>query len=387
MQQGSFMINSLTDLQGLCTRMESSSEIALDTEFISGKYPDTVLCVVQVGFDNNDTFLIDPLAFDDLSALNPILESKDIVKIMHDAGQDLCLIANRSGAVPQNIFDVKLAARLLGSGTYYSLQEIVNTFLDIRLSKKYQWSDWLRRPLSKAQVRYAKLDVQYLHQIRRALLSEARKMGRQSWVQSEMLLYNYPEFYTPLTGPEKVLRLSGAYGLNPTQRAVVAAVVNWRTYTSQTLLMHPKKLLKDADILRLAQRECIDVGSVQKACPKLPRQYHAKIAKRVEKALKTPDHDCPRSLAKRPLTSLDYAKVHLMKSVVAARAHEYAIDPDLIGASSKMIDFVLDPEHPPKVFLDGWRWDIIGADLMDMIHGRCSIEIHDGVPTVVRPHQ
>ncbi|MCY4000312.1 MAG: hypothetical protein OXF84_05840 [Bacteroidetes bacterium] len=379
------MITSIQELQDLCARMESSSEIALDTEFISGRYPDPVLCVVQVGFDNSDTFLIDALAFDDLSALSQVLESHDIVKIMHDAGQDLCLIANRSGAVPQNIFDVKRAARLLGAGMYYSLQEIVNTFLGIRLSKKHQWSDWLQRPLSKAQIRYAKLDVQYLHQIRDGLLSRAHKMGRQSWIQSEMLLYNDPVFYTPLTSAEKVLRLSAAYGLRPAQRAAVASVVNWRTHVSETRSIHPKKLLKDVDILRVAHRECVDIESVRKACPGLPRQYHPTIAQRVEKALKTPDHQCPPSLAKRPLTSLDHAKVHLMQSLVALRAHEHAIEPDLIGSSSKMRDFVLDPEHPPKVFLDGWRREIIGVDLMDMIQGRCSIEIQDGVPTVVRP--
>jgi len=379
------MIDSPKDLRDLCMRMESSSEIALDTEFISGKYTETILSVVQVGLDNNDTFLIDALACDDLSDLKPVLERSDTVKIMHDASQDLGLISKSSGAIPQNIFDVKLAARLLGAGTYYSLQEIVNTFLSIHLSKKHQRSNWLRRPLSKAQVKYAKLDVQYLHQIRRALLRKAQKMSRLSWIQSEMLLYNSPDFYTSFSDAEKILRLSGAYGLNPSQRAVVFAVVDWRAQISRQLIIQPRKMLKDADILRLAHRECVEDASVGKACPRLPRRYHAEVAKRIEDALRTPDHNCPPPLANRPLTNLDYAKVHLMQAVVAIHAHEHGIEPELIGSASKMIDFVLDPESPPKLFTSGWRSEIMGADLRDIIHGRCYVEIQNGIPKVGRP--
>ena len=61
-----------------------------------------------------------------------------------------------------NIFDTQLAQALLDNNFSISYQGLVEEKLGIVLEKKETRSNWLRRPLSDAQLKYAALDVEYL---------------------------------------------------------------------------------------------------------------------------------------------------------------------------------------------------------------------------------
>ncbi|MCY4232851.1 MAG: hypothetical protein OXE59_03785 [Bacteroidetes bacterium] len=372
------MINTICELKDLCKRIESSPSVAIDTEFISGEAPKTILSVVQVGFNHQDVFLIDALAFEDLNILRPVLESEDIIKIMHDGGQDLELISQSSGAIPQNIFDIKLGARLLGAGTNYSLSEIVHTFCGIGLSKEQQRSDWLLRPLSDAQISYAEQDVKYLPEIQTMIRSQAEKMGRLHWIDEDMLKFNDPNHYTPLSPSERILRSSMAHFFEPSQRAVLVALTEWRSQVSEILCITPKQLIKDGEILRLATRRITKPASVGRVCRSLPRRYQAEVAKLIRKALKTPKHHCPSSFAQSPLKGIEIIKRRLLQTVVDGCALDHGIQPDLIASKSVLNDLVLNPDMSDSILLHGWRRELIGNDLLRVLEGSASVELNQG---------
>ncbi len=373
------MINTPEALSGLCSRMKASSSVALDTEFISGKRPETILSVVQVGLSAKEAYLIDVLAFDDLIPLKPILEDQAIVKILHDASQDLGLIADATKATPKNIFDVKLAARLLGMGTNYSLSELVQNLCGAHLSKGQQRSNWLRRPLKPAQIKYAEKDVLYLHQIREVLLSEANRVQRTTWLEEEMCTFNDPELYLPPSPTERLLRSPAIRKFTPQQCAVVAAIADWRTDTAQTTGTLPKRLLQNKEIMQLAGQECTKPGRVRGVCPSLPRRYELEVANLVKQALNTPTRACPTPLASRPLTGTETAQLHLLLAVVAIRGFEYGIEPELIGTNAILTDFILNPGKPSNPLNQGWRQEIAGQDLTQILQGRSSVTLHNGV--------
>lgn len=379
------MIHTPEALSVLCSRMKASSSVALDTEFISGKRPETILSILQVGFSTEETHLIDVLAFNDLTPLKPILENQAIVKILHDASQDLGLIANATGATPKNIFDVKLAARLLGMGTNYSLSELVQNLCGVHLSKGQQRSNWLRRPLKPAQIKYAEKDVLYLHQIREVLLSEANRMQRTTWLEEEMGLFNDPGSYLPVSPAERLLRLPAIRKFTPQQCAVVAVIARWRTDTALTTGTLSKHLLRDKEILRLAKHQCTKPGPVRGACPSLPRRYDLEVANLIKKALNTPASACPIPLASRPLTGTEVAQLHLLLAVVAIRGSEYGIEPELIGTNAILTDFILNPGKPSNPLKQGWRQEVAGQDLMEILQGKLSVMLHDGVLKVHTP--
>lgn len=373
------MIQTSKALSELCSRMSTASCIALDTEFISGKLPETILSVVQVGFDNEDVTLIDALSFDHLHELKPILEDRNIVKILHDPGQDLGLLAKATGAEPKQIFDIKLAARLLGTGKNYSLSEIVLNSCGIHLSKKQQRSDWLRRPLSSEQLDYAKTDVLYLHRIRELLLSEADRMGRTEWLNQEMSLFDDPHSYIPRTDAERLLSLSSVHHLDPDQRAVVVSLAEWRLQTAMKTNRSATRVLSDKKIMRLAKKRAVKPGAIRSACSSLSHQCTLEIADLIGSALKTPARACPAPLSARPLTVPESAQLQLLQAVVKGRAVKYGIEPELIGTAATLKDFILNPNNSSNLLINGWRWHIMGKDLLELLHGRSYVSVHGGL--------
>ena len=376
------MIDTYQALSVLCSRMEQSSCIALDTEFISGRRTETILSIIQVGLGADDVHLIDVLAFDDLSILRSSLESENIVKILHDAGQDLGLIATVSGASPRNIFDIKLAARLLGRGENYSLSEIVWDHCGVRLSKGQQRSNWLRRPLSPAQIEYAMKDVVYLPEIREALLMEAGRAGRSAWLEEDMRSFDEPISYRPLTDAERILNNVAAYNLDPRQRAVVVAIADWRVRTAKEVGALAKEFLRDRKILKLVKRRCHDPDSIRAFCPELSYPYCHELARLIVQARQTPVHECPAVLALPPLTDRKSVQLHLLQAVVGSRAIEHGIEAELIGTTSVLKDFLLNPENTSNPLRRGWRWDVAGADLVKILRGEHSVALHEESLTV-----
>ena len=372
------MIDTPRALSQLCSKMEKDSCIALDTEYIAIKQPEFTLAVVQVGLSTGEIHLIDALAFDNLNGLRSVLERQDIVKILHDAAPDLVLLSRASGATPKNVFDTRIAARLLGVSFGNSLSALVAHICGIKISKKQQQSNWRRRPLSAAQIRYAEGDVLYLHRIRKSLLSRAHNSSRITWLEEEMSLFDDPSHYQEPSPTERVLRSPNTYGFKPQQRAVVAAVVNWRFDTALRTRTPLKKLLDDKEIIRLAKGRNKTPGAVRNACSSLPHRYIPQVAKVVAKALDTPTPACPKAVMTRPFPDKKQPQFRLLQAVVSRRAIEYKIDAELIATSKTLQRLIQNPDERDIPLLDGWRWEVVGKDLLRILGGESSVEMTDG---------
>ena len=373
------MLDTPRALSQLCSKMEKDSCIALDTEYVAIKQPEFTLAVVQVGLSTGEIYLIDALAFDNLIGLRSVLERQDIVKILHDAAPDLVLLSRASGATPKNIFDTRIATRLLGVSSGNSLSALVAHICGINISKKQQQSNWRRRPLSAAQIRYAEGDVLYLHRIRKALLSRAHNSGRIAWLEEEMTRFDDPSHYQEPSPTERVLRSPNTYGFKPQQRAVVAAVINWRFDTALRTRTPLKKLLDDKEIIRLAKGRNKTPGAVRNVCSSLPHRYLPHVANVVAKALDTPTPACPEVVVTHPFPNEKQPQFRLLQAVVGRRALEYKIDAELIATSTTLQRLIQDPDKRDIPLLSGWRWEVAGKDLLRILQGESSVDITDGV--------
>ena len=65
----------------------------------------------------------------------------------------------------KNTFDIQQAEKLLSNNEIKSYGKIVNNFFGINLEKSETNSNWLKRPLTDLQIRYALDDVDYLLEI------------------------------------------------------------------------------------------------------------------------------------------------------------------------------------------------------------------------------
>ncbi len=153
------MIVSSDALHALVEKARSTDAVAIDTEFVWNRTYLPRLGLIQLALSDEDCHLIDPLALDDLSPLGELLADQQVIKILHDAPQDLAILHHETGHVPKNIFDTRLAAGFAGLPATLSLGNLINELLDINLTKTETRTNWLKRPLDEEQIQYAQDDV------------------------------------------------------------------------------------------------------------------------------------------------------------------------------------------------------------------------------------
>ena len=164
-------------LSALIDQAVESDRYALDTEFHREKtyYPKLALLQIRVG---EVTALVDPLAIN--TQMLGRLFAADSLCIIHAAQQDLEVLQHASGSVPKRIFDTQLSSGFIGMSTP-SLASLVQNELKISLPKGDRLTDWLRRPLTADQQKYAASDVDYLFVLHDSIMARLNELGRASW--------------------------------------------------------------------------------------------------------------------------------------------------------------------------------------------------------------
>ena len=115
----------------------------------------------------------------DLSALGPLLADPSRRKLLHSGSGDLPILRRpRRGAT--RLLDTQIAAAFAGLGPSLSYAALVKGCWR-RAAKHETRTDWLRRPLSPDQLRYAAEDVEYLPAVAADFEQRLRVLGRLEW--------------------------------------------------------------------------------------------------------------------------------------------------------------------------------------------------------------
>ncbi len=227
--------------------------VAVDAERASGfKYSQRAY-LVQLKTEQSDIFLIDPTTDTSLvesrefSQLCEFLSDREW--ILHAATQDIpCL--EELGLHPNSIFDTELAGRLTGQPRV-GLGSLVESLLQIGLAKEHSAADWSTRPLPESWLNYAALDVELLHELRKALQRLLEAQGKSEWANQEFenLLSFKPK-------PTKQDRWRGISGLTKVsdQLSLEVARQLWlaREELAIKLDVSPGRLIPDASILAVS---------------------------------------------------------------------------------------------------------------------------------------
>jgi ribonuclease D len=150
--------------------------IAVDTESNSLHAYREQVCLIQFTTPRKD-YVIDPLALDDLNLLGPIFNNPKIEKIFHAAEYDLICLRRDFGFQISHLFDTMHAARVLGY-PFVGLDNLLAEKFQFEMDKRHQKADWAVRPLTSAQLDYARLDTHFLFDLRDVLEAELKEKDR-----------------------------------------------------------------------------------------------------------------------------------------------------------------------------------------------------------------
>ena len=244
------VIDNAEDFLEACAVISSGiGPIAIDAERASGFTYSQRAYLIQVHRREAGTFLFDPPAIGDMSALfSPNAEEE---WVLHAASQDLACL-REVGITPKRIFDTELSARLLGMERV-GLGPVVEALLGIHLAKEHSAADWSTRPLPEPWLTYAALDVELLVDVR----DEIEKL----LIESNKITWAHEEFQATLDKPEKQVsaepwrKISGLHTLRtPRQLAVARSLWITRDEVAQRRDVSPGRLIPDSAIVAASRQ-------------------------------------------------------------------------------------------------------------------------------------
>ena len=227
---------------------QGTGPLALDAERASGYKYSQRAYLVQLRREGAGTALIDPVPLPDLRVVQDATQG--VEWILHAATQDLPCLAEL-GLQPSRLFDTELAGRLLGRERV-SLAALVQSELGEVLEKGHGATDWSVRPLSKAQLRYAALDVELLVELRNVMADALHEAGKDEIARQEF--ESLLSFEPRERGEDEWRRTSGIHRVRkPRALAVVRALWITRDEIAQDRDIAVGRILPDASIIAAAQ--------------------------------------------------------------------------------------------------------------------------------------
>lgn len=356
-------IDSPERLRACLAGWAAHEAVALDTEFVRERTWHPQLALVQIAVPG-EVALIDPLSGDIAEALRPWLADTRVVKLMHSAGEDLQAFAHACGAVPAPLFDTQIAAAMSGYGAGIGYQKLVEQVVGVALPKGETRSDWLRRPLTPAQLEYAADDVRHLHALHAALAPRLDALGRRDWHAEDCArLAAQAQRDAPEAWPHLAVR--SAQFLDADAQARLCRLLRWRERQARAL-DRPKNWILDGELaVSLARRPPVDLRGFHAfldAQPKAPRRHRAELWAQLIAPLNDDERRIP--LAAAP-DDAQKSRLRQLQDAVAAESARREL-PEGLLASRRHLEALLERGEWPSA-LAGWRRAILEPVLTPLL--------------------
>lgn len=362
------------DLAQLCQSLSQQTAIAIDTEFVRTRTYFAHIGLLQVA-DKHGVYLIDPLSIKKIKPFADILTNPDIVKVIHACSEDLEVFHYAFGVFPMNIFDTQVAAGFAGYGSSIGYANLIRTIKDIDIPKHETRSDWLQRPLSDAQLRYAALDVEYLLDVHALLVGQLQQKQRVSWVESDCVGIIDKLRYTEHE-ETYFLRIKSAWKLQRDQLAVLKAVCRWRERLAREQDKTRSHIIKDTSVYDIALKLPLDVKQlkrIQDISYRFVDEYYKPLLSLIVDTLDD-QADYPDMLD-RPLSSAQTALLKKLKAYVGEIAQRLDLPQELLVRKKDyemLIRSNVAGVYELPSSLTDWRQAVVGDALLHFLQPELS---------------
>jgi ribonuclease D len=381
------------DVGGLATAREISDaadiarvsgRLGIDTEFMSeGRYR-AQLCLVQVAVDNPQDgdepliYLIDALSRIDVTPLARLLSDQAFEVVLHAGRQDVAILRRAWRTDLNNIFDTQIAAGFSGASAQAGYGNLLGSILGRRVGKTASYTRWDARPLTPEQLGYAAEDVAHLLELADEIQRRLTSSGRLGWAREECRrLESATDERDPSTAWERLPRVGQ---LDPRARAVARELAFWRERTASEQDRPVGSILADPALVELAKRHPATLSALEQIRglhPSTVKRRGQAILDAIARGRQAPP--IPRDEVRARSEAGDAPLIALAEALLRARALDAGLAYELIASRAELELIVSaarrgDPE-PDVRTLSGWRRELVGDDLRDMLAGHSSVAV------------
>ncbi|WP_394202019.1 ribonuclease D [Shewanella waksmanii] len=353
-------------LAKLVQQYQSADLLVLDTEFVRTRTYYARLGLIQV-YDGTTLALIDPVAVTDLSEFWALLTDTNRLVVLHSCSEDLEVIARYGQCQPANLFDSQIAASLCGMGHGVGYAKLVEQCLEVNLDKGESRTDWLKRPLTQAQLNYAANDVYYLYNLLPQLQQKLAELGRTEWLAEESQRMTEGRLTAP--DPESAyLKVKNAFQLSPRQLAHLKVLASWRLTRALEKDLALGFVLKDHAMIGLAKKQPKSVADIYKMV-ELTEQEKRINAKAIISVMAQADLDNPPQpidvIALKPGYKSAFKA---LKNCLVALAEQHDVAIELLGSKRHIHEYLQwrwqgKSQTKQPLLMQGWRAEIVADSL------------------------
>ncbi len=329
-------------LREMVTDLARQTRVAVDTESNSLHAYREQVCLIQFSTQKTD-YVIDPLVFDDLSALGPIFENPRIEKIFHAAEYDLICLRRDFGFEFTNLFDTMHAARVLGY-QFVGLDNLLAEKFQFELDKRHQKADWAMRPLTPAQLDYARLDTHFLSALRDLLEAELKEKGRLQIAQEDFVRACHVDLPEEKANGTSWKRFGTRKDISPRELTVLSQLCITRDQIAERMNRPVFKVVSDAlliDVARNLPEKDVDLAGLGLS-PKQIRLWGDEILEAVKRGTVAPLVE--REPVKRPGEAM-LKRLQKLKNWRKKVAEGLSVESDIVLPKAYLNKLA---DHPPK---------------------------------------
>ena len=370
----------------LAERAAAGGRLAIDTEFVSERRYQALLCLVQMAVPDPDaeggvrTEVLDPLEGEpDFSPLARVLADPEVEVVMHAGRQDVALLKRTLDTEVRNIFDTQVAAGFLGFGNQEGYESLVRKVLKVKLKGSEGFTRWDKRPLTPLQLEYAADDARLLLALGEELERRLEERGRVEWAREESRgLEDVSDERDAQRSYERLPRLGR---LSESARGVALELAEWREQEARSADRPPSSVLPDQALVELARRTPRDKQGLEQIRGLPPQTLHRRADALLSAISRGRNSRAPAPPSEPPgRDPADAPLVSLAQALVRHRSMETGVAVELIATQSELsalISSLRRGENGSHLRVaNGWRRELVGDELKELVEGRRALSVN-----------
>ncbi len=302
--------------------------------------------------------------------------------VVHAGRQDVAILRRQWDTTFTNVFDTQVAAGFAGFSAQAGYNGLLHDVLRIRLPKTASFTRWDARPLTDEQVRYARGDVEHLLPLADEIAARLTAKGRLEWAREECRAIADA---TDERDPDEVWRrLPRVTSLDPRDRAVARELAAWRERTAAREDRPVGSVVRDPTVVELAKRKPAgrrELSQIRGINPDVIRRRGEDILAAIERGRSAEPVRLDEG-DRLATESVDGPVIALAESLVRSRAQDAGLAYELIAARADLAPIVVAARRgapePDVRTLRGWRRELVGAELLELLAGRRRLGVGAG---------
>jgi ribonuclease D len=357
-------IDTPAALEAMCEVLAEAPQLAVDTEFFRETSFHPVPGLVQLCAEDQ-VYLVDPQALAASEALCRLLGPEGPLKLIHASSEDIEVLRLWYGKEIAPFVDTQLAQALLGDDPAMGYQRLVEHWTGDSLPKDETRSNWLERPLSASQCRYAALDVVYLPPVWERQRQALEELGRLDWLEDDCA-HIAAQVGRGSDDDQWYRRHRQLWRLEPRAIAAYQRLTAWREAEARRRDTPRNWLVSDKVLFAIASaqpKNRFELAAVEGVKPSLVKREGDTLLGILGETARLETQALPEAIPS-PLSASYKKRLKALKQQVNGAANELGLAPEILARRRQLDDLVVaDLNRVALPLPTGWRGELLADPL------------------------